>query len=127
MTSSINKICLIGNLGKDAEMRQTTGGASYCHFSMATSERRKQGEQWIEETEWHTIKVWGKSAPRAAELKKGGSVYVEGRLSSYEVNGQRRWEVIAYCWKNLTTKSDHLLPPDPPQRSAWSATPGGWS
>jgi len=94
---------------------------------MATSERRKQGEEWVEETEWHTVKVWGISAPRAAELKKGNKVYIEGKLKSYEVNGQRRWEVVAHNWKSLMTKSDHLLPPDPPHQTTWNAVPGGWS
>ena len=124
----INKITLIGNLGKDAELRQTTGGASYCAFSMATSERRKQGEEWVTDTEWHTIKIWGKSAPRAAEqLKKGDKAFIEGKLKSYEVDGQRRWEVVVLNWRSLAAKSDHLLPPDPPHQNTWNAVPGGWS
>ncbi len=80
--AAINKVILIGNLGRDPELRQTQGGQSVAEFSLATTEkwRDRNGEQQ-ERTEWHRIVVWGPQAETAAKyLSKGRSVYVEGRL-----------------------------------------------
>ena len=87
--------------------------------------RERSGSQIQSGTQ---IKIWGKSAPRAAEqLKKGDKAFIEGKLKSYEVDGQRRWEVVVLNWRSLAAKSDHLLPPDPPHQNTWNAVPGGWS
>jgi single-strand DNA-binding protein len=78
----INKVTIIGNLGKDPEVRHLESGASVARFSVATNEnyRDKQGE-WHTQTEWHTVVVWRGLAEKAErELKKGSLVYVEGRL-----------------------------------------------
>ncbi|HJQ98423.1 MAG TPA: single-stranded DNA-binding protein [Candidatus Polarisedimenticolaceae bacterium] len=84
--ASVNKVILIGNLGRDPEVRFTQGGTPVANFTMATTERWNDpsGEK-KEKTEWHRIVVWGKQAEIAAEyLKKGRSVYIEGSLQTRE-------------------------------------------
>ncbi|MDH3627844.1 MAG: single-stranded DNA-binding protein [Acidobacteriota bacterium] len=84
--ASINKVILIGNLGKDPEIRYTTGGTPVANFTMATTERWSDpsGEK-KEKTEWHRIVVWAKQAEFVGEyLKKGRQVYIEGSLQTRE-------------------------------------------
>jgi single-strand DNA-binding protein len=79
---SFNKIIVVGNLGRDPEMRYTPQGTPLCTFSLASNERRKTstGEQQ-DITTWFRVKVWGKQAEAVSKyLAKGRSVYVEGRL-----------------------------------------------
>jgi len=86
--ASINKVILIGNLGRDPELRYTQGGSAVTNFTLATNEkwRDKDGNNQ-ERTEWHRIVVWGRSAENCAQyLQKGSSVFVEGRLQT------REWE-----------------------------------
>lgn len=86
--ASLNKVMLIGNLGKDPEVRYTTSGQAVASFNLATSERykNKQSGEWEEKTEWHRITLWGKLAEIAGEyLAKGKTVYIEGRLQT------RKW------------------------------------
>jgi single-strand DNA-binding protein len=90
--ASINKVILIGNLGKDPELRYTPQGRAVANFSIATTERwtsksgEKSGEKQ-ERTEWHNIVLWDRQAEIANQyLKKGSSCYIEGRLTS------RAWE-----------------------------------
>ncbi|PID26960.1 MAG: single-stranded DNA-binding protein [Candidatus Cloacimonadota bacterium] len=81
--ASLNKVILIGNLGKDPEVKYLPSGIKLAKFSIATSERYKKGENWEEKTEWHNIVSFGKIAERAGDiLKKGTSVYLEGRIST---------------------------------------------
>ena len=83
---SVNKVILVGNLGRDAELRYTPGGAAVSKFSLATTEvwNDKAGQRQ-ERTEWHTIDLWGKQAETLTEyLVKGKQVYVEGRLQTDE-------------------------------------------
>jgi len=79
--ASVNKVILVGNLGRDPEVRYTTGGTPVANFTMATTDRwndAASGER-KEKTEWHRIVVWGKQAEIAGEyLRKGRQVYVEG-------------------------------------------------
>ena len=85
--ASLNKVMLIGNLGKDPEVRYTTSGQAVASFNLATSEKfkNKSGE-WEERTEWHRVTLWGKLAEIAGEyLAKGRTVYIEGRLQT------RKW------------------------------------
>jgi single-strand DNA-binding protein len=87
--ASVNKVILIGNLGRDPELRYTQGGQAVCNFTLATTERfgGRDGGTPQERTEWHRIVVWGKQAENCAQyLAKGRSVYVEGRLQT------RDWE-----------------------------------
>ena len=85
---SVNKVILVGNLGRDAELRYTPGGAAVATLNMATTEvwNDKQGQRQ-EKTEWHRIILWGKQAESLQEyLTKGKQIYVEGRLQT------RQWD-----------------------------------
>jgi single-strand DNA-binding protein len=86
--ASLNKVLLIGNLGKDPEVRYTTSGTAVASFSLATSEKFKnKGGEWEERTEWHNVTLWGRLAEIAGEyLGKGKTVYIEGRLQT------RKWQ-----------------------------------
>ncbi|MCA9659614.1 MAG: single-stranded DNA-binding protein, partial [Myxococcales bacterium] len=102
MAGGVNKAIIIGNLGRDPELRYTQGGQPVCRLAVATSRRfmNKRSNEMVEETEWHRITVWGKQAEHCnTYLTKGRQVYVEGRLktSSYEKEGQRHYstEIIA--------------------------------
>ena len=82
--ASVNKVILLGNLGRDPETRYTTGGDAVTNLSIATSEqwKDKSGEKQ-EKTEWHRVVLFGRQAEVAGEyLKKGRSVYIEGRLQT---------------------------------------------
>ena len=82
--ASLNKVLLIGNLGKDPEVRYTASGTAVASFSLATSEKFKnKGGEWEERTEWHNVTLWGRLAEIAGEyLGKGKTVYIEGRLQT---------------------------------------------
>jgi single-strand DNA-binding protein len=86
--ASVNKVILVGNLGRDPELRYIQSGQAVANFSLATNEKwRDKEEKNQERTEWHRIVVWGKSAENCAQyLQKGRSVYIEGRLQT------RDWE-----------------------------------
>jgi single-strand DNA-binding protein len=81
---SVNKVILVGNLGKDAELRYTPGGTAVATLRLATTDRFKDKDgQWKEQTEWHTVVIWDKTAESLAEyLRKGKQIYVEGRLQT---------------------------------------------
>lgn len=83
---SVNKVILVGNLGRDAELRYTPGGAAVAKFSLATTEKWNDKSGSLQErTEWHNIDLWGKQAETLSEyLRKGKQVYVEGRLQTDE-------------------------------------------
>lgn len=85
MAFSLNKIMLIGNLGRDVETRFTTGNVSISSFSLATtySYKGKDGN-WVNETTWHNVTVFNLSDFMKEQLKKGKKVYVEGRLTKRE-------------------------------------------
>jgi len=85
---SVNKVILVGNLGRDAELRYTPGGAPVSTLNLATTEvwNDKSGQRQ-EKTEWHRVVLWGKSAESLSEyLVKGKQIYVEGRLQT------RQWD-----------------------------------
>jgi single-strand DNA-binding protein len=85
---SVNKVILVGNLGRDAELRYTPGGAAVATINMATTEvwNDKSGQRQ-EKTEWHRVVLWGKPAESLTEyLTKGKQIYVEGRLQT------RQWD-----------------------------------
>lgn len=85
---SVNKVILIGNLGKDPEVKYTPQGTPVAKLALATNERYKDKEgQWQDRTEWHNVVLWQRLAEIAGEyLKKGSKVYIEGRLQT------RSWE-----------------------------------
>ena len=84
----INKVTLIGNLGRDPEIRHFEGGSKVTKFSVATNENyQDKAGQWQTRTEWHEVVLWGNQAERAEKtLRKGNLVYVEGKLST------RKWQ-----------------------------------
>jgi single-strand DNA-binding protein len=85
---SVNKVILVGNLGRDAELRYTPGGSAVATLNLATTEVwNDKGGQRQEKTEWHRIVLWGKQAESLQEyLTKGKQIYVEGRLQT------RQWD-----------------------------------
>ncbi len=104
MARSVNKVILIGNLGKDAETKFTPGGRSRTTFTLATSRSWKDAQtgETREQTDWHNIVMWG--SERVAEyLKKGKQVYVEGRLTtrSYETNEGKTAYITEVVGDNL--------------------------
>jgi single-strand DNA-binding protein len=90
MGRGLNKVLLIGNLGRDPEMKYTPQGNPMTTFSMAVSRNRRTPEgDWKEETEWFRIVAWQKLAETCNEyLRKGSKVYIEGRLQTREFTGQ---------------------------------------
>lgn len=93
---TVNKVILVGNLGRDAELRYTPAGAAVATLSLATTEVwNDKGGQRQEKTEWHRVVLWGKQAETLNEyLMKGKQIYVEGRLQTREWNdkdGNKRY------------------------------------
>ncbi len=103
MAKSINKVILVGNVGKDPEVRYTASGIPVANFSLATNEKFKdRNNEWQERTEWHSIVAWQRVAEIVGEyVAKGSKVYVEGKLqtSSWEdrQSGERKYrtEIVA--------------------------------
>jgi single-strand DNA-binding protein len=110
---SVNKVILVGRLGRDPETRYTGGGQAVANFSVATDEsyRDRNGERQ-KRTEWHKIVVWGKQAEIAQQyLKKGSLVFIEGRIQSREwqdKEGQKRtsFEIVATNFRMLGGRGD---------------------
>lgn len=121
--SSVNKVILIGRLGKDPEVRYTPSGAPVCSFSLATEERfkDKSGNQQSR-TEWHQVKIWNKLGEACGEhLRKGSLVYLEGSIKSHEYETQsgekrRAFEIVAYAVEFLTPKNEREQAPQPEQQ-----------
>ena len=111
--ASLNKVMLIGNLGKDPEVRFTASGQAVASFSLATSEKFKGKSGDMEErTEWHNITLWGKLAEIAGEyLSKGKTVYIEGRLQTrkwQDKNGNDRYttDIVGDRMQMLSAKGE---------------------
>lgn len=85
---SVNKVILLGNLGKDPELRMTSSQNPVCNFTLATNERRKDASgNWSDHTEWHTIVCFGKTAENCSKyLKKGKQVFIDGKIQT------RKWQ-----------------------------------
>lgn len=112
--ASVNKVILIGNLGRDPELRYTSGGTPVANFPLATTDRwndAASGEK-RERTEWHRIVVWSKQAEIAGEyLRKGRQIYVEGSLQTREWtdrDGNKRYttEIKAQRFQMLGSRDD---------------------
>src|SRR5678815_5317568 len=103
MAKSVNKVILVGNLGKDPEVKFTPSGVPVAKFSLATNERYKdKAGEWQDRTEWHNIVAWQRLAEIVGEyVKKGSKIYIEGRLqtSSWEdkQSGEKKYrtEIVA--------------------------------
>lgn len=112
--ASVNKVILIGNLGRDPELKSLPSGQPVANFPIATSEKWKDKStgETKEQTEWHNIIMFGKLAEIAGQyLKKGSSVFIEGRLQTrkwQDKNGQDRYttEIIANEMKMLGSRGD---------------------
>jgi len=110
---SINKVILIGNLGGDPEVRYASSGVAVCNFTMATTRtyKDKQGER-KDETEWHRVVAFGRTAEVCGEyLKKGRQVYIEGRLQTrkwQDKDGNDRWttEVVTESMQMLGNRGN---------------------
>lgn len=107
----INRVILIGNLGRDPEVRRLENGAAVAKFSIATTENYKdKDDNWQEQTEWHDIIVWRNLAERAeAQLKKGMLVYIEGKLThrtwqDQDKNNRKTTEVVANVFRILNNR-----------------------
>lgn len=132
--ASVNKVIVLGNLGKDPEVRYTQSGDAVCNFSVATSERwkDKSGEQQ-ERTEWHRIVMFGRIAEVAGEyLKKGSQVYLEGKLQTRKwVNkeglDQYTTEVIADRMQLIGAKREDDGGGEKRDQRAPAKSPGGES
>jgi single-strand DNA-binding protein len=118
--AGINKVILVGNLGKDPELRYTPNGTAVATFPLATSSRWKDSSgEFQEKTDWHRIVAWGRQAEVCNEyLKKGSQVYVEGKIqyrSFEDKDGNKRFitEVIARLVRMLGRKEpEPSLPPE---------------
>ncbi len=103
MAKGVNKVLLLGNVGKDPEIRSTTGGTLVATFGLATADRRKdQQGNWQDTTEWHNIVVYGRTAEIVRDyVKKGKELFIEGKIQSRswddKETGQKKYrtEIIA--------------------------------
>jgi len=126
---SLNRCMIIGNLGRDPEMRYTPGGQAVTQFSVATNRnyRDPQGE-WQSETEWFRVVVWAEQAERVAEyLRKGHKVYVEGRIQTRQwedQSGNKRYttELIANRVQSLERRDREDGPPPPGESPSGSSS-----
>src|SRR5712692_4308815 len=113
---SVNKVILVGNLGRDPETRYTGSGQAVCNFSIATSEtfKDRNGERQ-KRTEWHKIVVWGKLAEICQQyLKKGAQIFIEGRIQSREwqdKEGNKRtsFEIVARDMRMLGSRAESAM------------------
>jgi len=132
--ASVNKVILVGNLGRDPETRYTTGGDAVTNIRLATTDvwKDKNGEKQ-ERTEWHNIVFYGRQAEIAGEyLKKGRQIYVEGRLQTrkwQDKEGQDRYttEIIADRMQMLGTREGggSAAAAEPAEREPAAASAGG--
>ena len=136
--AGINKVILVGHLGRDPEMRYTQSEVAVCSFSLATSETyrdRNSGEK-VTQTEWHNIILWRKLAETAGKyLRKGSQVYIEGKLRTRkweDQNGATKYttEVVADTMQMLDKRESSSAPaptaaaqPAQPSQPAHSAQP----
>lgn len=128
---SLNKCMIIGNLGRDPEMRYTPSGQAVTQFSVATNRNFKdpQGE-WQSETEWFRVVVWAEQGERAAEnLRKGHKVFVEGRIQTRQwedQTGNKRYttELIANRVQSLERRDRGEDGPPPPEEAPAGASGG---
>lgn len=87
MARGVNKAILLGNVGKEPELRYTQSGTAVCNFTLATTERAKIKGEWQDQTEWHNVVAWAKLAETCSNyLGKGSQIYLEGRIQT------RKWE-----------------------------------
>ena len=109
---SVNKAILVGRLGMDPELRKTAGGTAVVNLRVATNDRRKEGDEWVDHTEWHSVTVWGRMAENVAKFcNKGKQLYIEGRIQTREYkdrdgNERKAAEVVADTVRFLGSRSE---------------------
>jgi single-strand DNA-binding protein len=120
----MNQVMLVANLGDNPEMRTTKNGVNYAYIRVCTSENYQDSRgEWQTSREWHTLKIWNKSAERAVStLRKGDLVSVVGSMKSFQGEKARLWEISVKEWRNLSGNrgdkgverpNDYLLPREP--------------
>jgi len=116
--ASVNKVILVGNVGRDPELRYTQGGQPVASFSVATNERFKDRDgNWKDRTEWHRIVAWARLAEICGEyLRKGSQVYIEGRIQTRdwedkEGNKRQTTEIVALGMQMLGRRGGEAGPP----------------
>jgi single-strand DNA-binding protein len=126
--AGINKVILVGNLGKDPEVRTLESGVKVAQFSLATSESYKDKEgNWQDKTEWHNLVLWRFLAERAEQnLKKGMQIYVEGKLNTrswVDQNQQTRYttDIVVEKFIMLGKRTDSNNMPPIPSQEEYSA------
>src|SRR5271170_6056685 len=83
MAKGVNKVFLLGNVGKDPEIRSTAGGMTVASFTLATADRKKEGANWVDSTEWHNIVCFQRTAEIVRDyVKKGSQLFVEGKITN---------------------------------------------
>ena len=117
MAASINRVLLVGNLGRDPELKHTQGGTAVVEFSIAVNSREKVDGEWADRTDWFDIRAWDSLAENCAEyLHKGSKVAVDGRLrvDRWEKEGQKRSAVriVAQAVQFLDPRSEDGGRPD---------------
>jgi len=126
MAKSVNKVILLGNVGKDPEIRSTPSGTMVATFGLATSERQKdQQGNWQDKTEWHNLVAFGRTAEIIRDyVKKGSKLYVEGRIQTRNYEDKEhagrkiyRTEIIVNDISLLSSRDDSSAP-----RSSGSAS-----
>ncbi|MBU0517574.1 single-stranded DNA-binding protein [bacterium] len=128
MARSLNKVMLIGNLGKDPELKNTASGTAVATFSMATNRRYKDKDgEWQDDTQWHNIVAWSNKAETITNYcKKGSRIYIEGRLTTRswdDKDGQKKYmtEIITDNFVLLdpppegAVRGEPIPPPQPPE------------
>jgi single-strand DNA-binding protein len=115
----VNKVILVGRLGRDPETRYTQSGQAVCNFTVATDESYKNnsGEK-VNKTEWHRIVIWGKLAEVAQQyLKKGQLVYLEGKIQTHSYDDRtgakkQTTEIVVFTMKMLGGGQNHAAEPE---------------
>ena len=97
MAKGVNKVFLLGNVGKDPEIRSTAGGMTVASFTLATADRKKEGANWVDSTEWHNIVCFQRTAEVVRDyVKKGSQILVEGKITNRswddKESGQKRYK-----------------------------------
>ena len=83
MAKGMNKVLLLGHAGKDPEVRATQGGTLVASLSLATADRQKQGDEWVDKTEWHNVVAFQRTAEIVRDyIKKGSQIMIEGKLQT---------------------------------------------
>jgi single-strand DNA-binding protein len=99
MPKGVNKVTLLGHVGKDPEIRATQGGTTTANFSLATPERRKEGEEWVDHTEWHNLIAFQRTAEVVRDyVRRGSQILIEGKLQTQpwddKESGQKKYKTV---------------------------------